>query len=59
MPWEKNKKTAQMNQATPTAGSVYSTVGGIAAFKFKVSKDDQGQIDGYSFQQLWLKGFAL
>jgi hypothetical protein len=35
MPWEKNRQKAQENTATPVAGSVYSTVGGVVAFKFK------------------------
>ena len=42
MPWEKNRQKAQENTATPVAGSVYSTVGGVVAFKFKITKDDQG-----------------
>lgn len=47
MPWEKKKEDEK--RATPAAGGVYSTVGGVACYRVKTSKDNMDQIDGFTF----------
>ena len=54
MPWEKKKqKNASNNE------QVYSTVGGVVMYKMKMTKNEEGIVDGWTFTQCWAKGFAL
>ena len=54
MPWEKKKtKNASDND------QVYSTVGAVAMYKMKMSKNSDGDVEGWTFTQCWAKSFAL
>ena len=54
MPWEKKKqKNASNNNA------VYSTVGAVALYKMKLTKNAEGVVEGWTFTHLWTKNFAL
>ena len=54
MPWEKKKqKNASNNNA------VYSTVGAVALYKMKLTKNSENVVDGWTFTHLWTKNFAL
>ena len=53
MPWEKKKqKNASDNN------NVYSTVGAVALYKMKLSKNSDGVVDGWTFTPCWIKNFA-
>ena len=54
MPWEKKK---EVNASQNTA--VYSTVGALALYKMKLTKNGEGVVDGWKFTQCWVKTFAL
>ena len=46
MPWEKKKlKNASNNEA------VYSTVGGVVMYKMKLTRNQEGIVDGWTFTQ--------
>ena len=38
---------------------MYSTVGGVAMYKMKMTKNAEGVVDGWTFTHCWAKGFAL
>ena len=54
MPWEKKKERNASNN-----NQVYSTVGALALYKMKLSKNEEGVVDGWTFTQCWAKSFAL
>ena len=54
MPWEKKKQKNASN-----INAVYSTVGAVALYKMKLTKNTQGVIESWTFTHLWTKNFAL
>ena len=38
---------------------MYSTVGAVALYKMKLSKNAEGVVEGWNFIQVWAKPFAL
>ena len=54
MPWEKKKERNASNN-----DSVYSTVGAVSLYKMKLSKNEEGVVDGWTFTHCWSKSFAL